>query len=297
MLILVAVFAVLPQTLVAGAEPESGTPLDCLSCHTRVLRGHDKLGSGSEACWVCHDSIKIGMLRLANGTQLSLADSPQLCRQCHQNTYEAWNEAKHGVVTREDGEPGIPDAEKLKCVSCHNPHQPQMGIAADKPYPVPVAGEEGTLECLGCHVRVLKAHDKLGTGSEACWSCHYNREMGVLHLAGGEERLSLSDYPQLCAQCHQTRYEDWVEGTHGAPAWKEGSIEIHGAQKVGCIGCHDPHQPQIALSGITKPHPVPAPSPSTPAAELLAAFGISLVIAITIGTVVLLKEGKWPWGG
>ncbi len=293
--IVVGGFLALPQTLTVGAEPESDAPLDCLSCHTRGLKSHDKLGSGSEACWVCHDSINIGKLRLLNGTQLLLADSPPLCKQCHQKTYEAWNEAKHGVITREGGEPRTPATEKLKCVSCHNPHQPQMEIAV-LAKPKLAAGEEGPLECSDCHVRALKGHDKLGSGSEACWACHSNIIMGELHLAEGQKKLSLADYPQLCAQCHQRRYEDWTEGTHGAPAWKEGVVEIHGAGKVGCIGCHDPHQPQIVLSGITKTHPAPRPPSPPPPLTLLAVVGISFLLVIAVG-VVVLKKGEWPWSG
>ncbi len=289
-------FLMLAQAPASKAAPESDAPLDCLRCHTRVLRSHDKLGSGSEACWACHDSTKIGTLRLADGTRLPLANSSQLCGQCHPGRYDAWQEGAHGMPAREDGEPKLPDTEKLKCISCHDPHQPQMETAAlDKPYSKPAAGEEGTLECLDCHVRVLKGHDKLGSGSEACWACHSNRIMGELHLAEGREKLSLLDYPQLCAQCHHRRYKDWVEGTHGSPDWKEGSIEVHGTEKVGCIGCHDPHQPQIVLSGITRPHPAPAPSPSIPPVPLLVALSVSLLVVITIG-VVVLKERKWPWG-
>ncbi len=77
------------------------------------------------------------------------------------------------------------------------------------------------LDCLSHHVQVLKGHDKLGEGNEACWSCHLSTQMTTLHLAGGET-LPLSDFPRLCAQCHQKRYEAWNEGTHGVPAWKEG---------------------------------------------------------------------------
>ncbi len=279
----------------ASAATEEEAPLDCLSCHTRVLESHDKLGEGSKACWVCHDSLNIGILRLADGTQLSLADSSQLCGQCHQGRYGAWNEGTHGVLAWQEGEPGIPNAEKPKCISCHNPHQPRIALTdITRPPQVSVApGEEAPLECLSCHVRVLKGHDKLGEGNKACWSCHSNTQMGVLHLAGGETLLPLSDSPQLCAQCHQKRYEDWTEGTHGMPSWKEGAVEVHGVQQVGCISCHDPHQPQIALLNITKPHPPPTPPPPSPPFELLIMLGIALVPMIAVG-VAVVRGGERP---
>ncbi len=273
---------------------ESDKPLDCLSCHTRVLKGHDKIGSGSEACWVCHDSTSIGILRLADGTQLPLANSPPLCGQCHQRRYQAWNEGEHGVVAGEEREPGIPEAAKVKCVSCHNPHQPRIDLAAvGKPYPLPPTGEEAPLECLSCHVRILEGHDKLGSGSEACWACHDNRTMGVLHLASGETQFPLADFSRLCAQCHQKRYQAWTDGTHGAPAWLEGSVEVHGTQRVGCISCHDPHQPQMVFTNITKPHPLPAPSPPPPPVGPLMILGISLLVVMVIG-VAVLRKGEGP---
>ncbi len=283
---------VVPSTPTVNAAPEPDKPLECLRCHTRVLESHDKLGSGSEACWACHDSTNMEMLRLLDETRLSLANSPQLCGQCHQKRYAAWQEGTHGVLAWKEGEPGIPGAEKPKCIDCHNPHQPQMEPSRIiKLYPPPVSEEEGALDCLRCHVRVLKAHDKLGSGSEACWACHYNMEMGMLHLAGGETKFPLSEFPRLCAQCHQKRYDAWNEGTHGVPAWKEGEPEIRGSGKVRCIGCHDPHQPQIALLNITKLHPPSAPPPPPPPTEPLIMLGISLLlITIALGVAVAKRE-------
>ncbi len=67
-----------------NAQPGSGNGLDCLNCHIKTLEGDDKLGTGNEACWVCHYSTKMGVLHLADNTQLPLSDSSQLCAQCHQ---------------------------------------------------------------------------------------------------------------------------------------------------------------------------------------------------------------------
>ena len=126
---------------------------------------------------------------------------------------------------------------------------------------VNAADENPPLQCLSCHTQKLIGHDKLGTGNEACWACHLSTQMTTLHLAGGTTQFPLSDFPRLCAQCHQKRFEAWNEGTHGVSAWKEGSTEVRGNQKEKCITCHNPHRPQIVLSGITKPHPAPAPHP------------------------------------
>ena len=146
--------------------------------------------------------------------------------------------------------------------------------------------------CISCHPRTLKGHDKLGSGSKACWVCHDKTDMGILRLAEGTS-LSLSESAQLCGQCHQKRYDAWKEGTHGIPAWKEGVPAIPGADKAKCADCHDPHQPQVALWDITKPHPAPAPSPPPPSANLLIILGISLLLMIGIGAAVA-KRGEGP---
>ncbi len=137
------------------------------------------------------------------------------------------------------------------------------------------------LDCLSCHTKVLKFHDKLGSGNKACWVCHDNTDMKTLQLAD-ETKLSLSDSPQLCGQCHQKRYDAWKEGVSANP----------GADKAKCADCHDPHQPQIVLLDITKPHPEAQPSPSPPSVELLVMLGISLLLVIIAIGVAVVKQGE-----
>ncbi len=144
------------------------------------------------------------------------------------------------------------------------------------------------LDCMSCHTKNLEFHDKLGSGNKACWVCHDNTNMKMLRLVD-ETQLPLSGSPQICAQCHQKRYDAWSEGTHGIPAWKEGVPAMSGADKAKCTDCHNPHQPQIALLNITKSHPPPAPSPPSPSTELLIILGISLVLVIGICIAVAMK--------
>ena len=270
---------------------EHGALPDCFRCHTRALtKGHDALGSGSAACLTCHSSTQMGMLRLFDGTDIPQTDSPKLCGQCHPDRYAAWQKGTHGVLTRENGTVGIPTNVKPKCADCHDPHQPRMSLTTGTTVPSLKSNENGKLECLSCHVRELKGHDKLGSGSEACWACHLSTEMTTFHLAGGDARLSTSESTKLCGQCHQDRYQNWSEGTHGVPAWKEGEPAIFGGEKVICANCHDPHQPQVPLLNITKPHPAPTPSPPPPPLQLLAILGISLVITTGIGIAVTRGE-------
>ncbi len=283
--IVVAGFLALPQTPTVNAESESDALLDCLSCHTRVLKGHDKLGSGNEACWFCHDSTDMEMLHLADATRLPLADSSEVCGQCHLAYYNAWKGGGHGTYSA---------LGRVKCADCHDPHQPQMALSATtKPRPQPSTEAGSPLDCLGCHRRVLKGHDKLGSGTEACWTCHYNTEMTTLHLASGETQFPLSDSAQLCAQCHQERYGAWNEGIHGVPAWKGGEFEVTAAGRVKCVNCHEPHQPQVVLLNITKPHPLPEPPPPPPPTELLIIVGISLLVVVA-GGIAVARRGEGP---
>ncbi len=292
--VVVAVVTLFAHPATVGAAPDEEAPLECLRCHTRVLKDHDKLGSGSAACWVCHHGRKIGTLHLSDGTQLPLADSNPLCGECHSDRYEAWKKGRHGVLGSGKGKSEILGANKPKCVGCHSAHQPKVKLSKGiVPLSPATPGLEGPLDCLSCHTRNLEGHEKLGSGSKACWTCHYNMEMGVLHLAAGEERLKLSDYPQLCAQCHQARYEEWVAGTHGIPAWEVGIVDVHGARRVGCSGCHDPHQPQVSFSNITIPHPPAQPPATPPSFSLLALFGTALLLAIAAG-VAMVRKGEWP---
>ncbi len=168
-----------------------------------------------------------------------------------------------------------PTQPPLDCMSCHFAPEPIPGI----PRPLP-----------------LKGHDKLGPGNEACRACHFNLSLitmiestTLLHLASGTQ-FPLSESPQLCAQCHEKRYDAWVDGTHGVPTWQEEGSAIPTTDKAKCTECHDPHQPQIVLLDITKPHPPEAPSPLQPPAVPLIVLGGSLLLLVALG--VMAKKGK-----
>lgn len=161
-------------------------------------------------------------------------------------------------------------------------------MASQKPTVNAATESEAPLDCLSCHTKTLKGHDKLGSGNKACWTCHDKTEMTTLHLAGGETRFPLSDFPRLCAQCHQERYEAWIEGTHGV-AWQERQPTIPGTDRVKCNYCHDPHQPQIAFLNITKPHPPPTSSPPSLPVDPLIIGGISLLVMMAAGLVIATR--------
>lgn len=143
------------------------------------------------------------------------------------------------------------------------------------------AEEPGPLtECSDCHTVKLVGHDKLGTGDEACLECHNLSDLTLIH-AGEEAPLTRLEVPELCGQCHQQRFNSFLEGTHGLP----------GPGSETCTDCHNPHRPQYALIGITRPHPGAQPASGPPSTELFIILGISLFFIIVIG-VMLSRKGE-----
>ena len=138
------------------------------------------------------------------------------------------------------------------------------------------------LDCVSCHNVTLEAHSKLGSGNQACQSCHASTDMTQLRLVNGTD-VPLSSSPLLCAQCHQSRYDAWASGTHGFPGLIGGKPS--GAVDGGttCTACHNPHQPRIAFN-FTRPHPNSVAPPPAPPRDLLFILGISLaVVAVGLG--------------
>ena len=161
------------------------------------------------------------------------------------------------------------------------PPAPDSKSSASVPPKLTLATEsDSPLDCMSCHKKELKGHDKLGSGNAACWSCHNKNRMDMLTFASGTS-LPLADSSVLCGQCHQKRYDAWNEGEHGIPDWKNPAGP--GSNKTKCVDCHNPHQPQIVLSGITRPHPQPLPLPPPTPNDPLIIVGIAFVVFIGIG--------------
>jgi len=150
-------------------------------------------------------------------------------------------------------------------------------------------GGDTQLACDTCHSVELQSHSALGTGNKACHACHANPNMNALQLAGGTE-VALANSVPLCAECHQARYSAWVSGTHGFPGFEAGKPVGASEPQTNCTTCHNPHQPRMVLTNITKPHPEPAPAPPAPPKDALMILGISL--AVVGGALVVTLAGK-----
>lgn len=174
-----------------------------------------------------------------------------------------------------------------------------VAIIISSPVDIARAAPPPMTECMACHLaevpiagitrpKFLKGHDILGKGNEACMVCHDkdNEHLGLLNLVDDETLIPKEEPSRLCGICHELRYKAWQAGTHGVPEWKEGEPGFPGAVKKTCIGCHDPHQPQIVLLGITKPHPEPAPPPASIPSTPFKILGLVLLAVIGFGSAV-----------
>lgn len=154
-------------------------------------------------------------------------------------------------------------------------------------------------ECMSCHLakvpiegvtrpKVLRGHDILGEGNLACMVCHDkdNEHLGLLNLVDDITLITKAEPSQLCGLCHEIRFKAWQAGTHGSAEWKQGEPGYPGATRKTCIACHDPHQPQIVLAGITLPHPEPAPPPASIPGTPFKILGVVLLAVISFGTAV-----------
>ncbi len=83
----------------------------------------------------------------------------------------------------------------------------------------------------------------MGHGDLSCLSCHNPKDYDTLKKADGSA-VSYPNVMQLCGQCHQSRYNDYLHGAHGGMTghW---DLSKGPRQRKACIDCHDPHSPAI----------------------------------------------------
>jgi hypothetical protein len=93
-------------------------------------------------------------------------------------------------------------------------------------------------------------------------------------------KTSLDNSVQLCAQCHNERYTDWDEGTHGK----------YDDPKAQCVECHDPHDPVI--TNISTLSPVPLRE-TVKAASLVPVIIFAGIIGLLTATIVLLRRRSY----
>ena len=268
-----------------------GSTEGCLECHTT---GYDKTTETyaliEVQCEACHGP----------GDTMKRDTSPELCGECHTGpypTYDEWIDSgpSHGtadcitchnehtsemefetpdetcgqchdshVIQVDDSTHGLND---VGCVDCHMDIEEAdfyKGIQAKTGHSF--NPKEHELDCTSCHDRPLEKHDVLGEKATACLSCHGDIHELKLELVN-RDTYDLDEPVALCAQCHNERYTDWSQGTHGA----------HDNPQAVCTECHDPHIPII--NQISTLEPIPARELDDPAPVL---YKIAFVVILQI---------------
>jgi hypothetical protein len=119
-----------------------GWSYNCMECHQllgarwhydRPMVEHEfiKLDHGENRfCLNCHHATNRNAFTDYDGTEIAESDVFLLCAKCHGPTYRDWKAGIHG---RRNGfwDAGKGTQTRLRCVQCHDPHQPRF--AAMKP--------------------------------------------------------------------------------------------------------------------------------------------------------------------
>jgi hypothetical protein len=118
------------------------------------------------------------------------------------------------------GKSGTGEPLFYPCTSCHPT--------------VPGAASTGLPNDFKGHRIVLGEHAWVGTGGEACTTCHDDpaRDPGMLKRIDGSLVDITGDVSSVCYRCHSAMYKEWQAGIHG-----------NRERKCTASGCHDPHTP------------------------------------------------------
>ncbi len=278
-----------------------GSTDECLSCHVTGYEVSTKTYAATGVqCEECHGP----------GDTMERDSSPELCGECHSGltpTYEEWQESgpNHGtancVTCHDQHTTGMKfETPDSTCGQCHDSHVDEVDVSIhglndigcvdchmvteEADFSTGTPGKTGhtfnpkeqELDCTSCHERPLQKHDVLGEKSTACLSCHGDIHELKLQLVNGDTYPN--DEPvKLCAQCHNERYSDWSQGTHGA----------HDDPQAVCTECHDPHIPIINNISTLAPIPV-REFPEPPSSVAKYAFvGVLLILG---GSVWFLRR-------
>lgn len=278
-----------------------GSDEECLPCHVTAYEEDTESYVAEEVqCEECHGP----------GDTMEIDSSPELCGECHSGltpTYEEWQNSgpNHGaadcVTCHNQHTTGMKyETPDKTCGQCHESHTDQVEVSThgvndigcvdchmvieEADFSTGTPGktghsfnpQENELDCTSCHERPLLKHDALGEGSSACLSCHGDIHELKLQLVNGDT-YSNDEPVKLCAQCHNERYSDWSQGTHGA----------HDNPQAVCTECHDPHIPII--NNISTLAPIPVREFSEPPSSV-AKYAFVGVLLILGGSVWFLRR-------
>lgn len=113
----------------------------------------------------------------------------------------------------------------VSCTTCHTTREPNYKNVS-------------SADMDEFHLNMTMAH-----GNLTCLSCHNPKDYDTLKKADNSP-VSYPDVMQLCGQCHQSRYNDYLQGAHGGMTgfW---DLSKGPRTRKACIDCHDPHAPAM----------------------------------------------------
>ncbi len=138
-----------PRRVVLTDPPTShigGFDQRCNSCHQLFESGwegqrplvqhtHISLAHGiNNECNNCHARDDRERLLLHDGSTVPFVKAEMLCAQCHGPVFRDWERGTHGK-TLGAWDLSSPEAQRLSCAQCHDPHSPAYGPIAPLPGP------------------------------------------------------------------------------------------------------------------------------------------------------------------
>lgn len=126
---------------------------------------------------------------------------------------ETDSEPSFHVLARTD------EIEKYPCASCHETPLDETLSAEIDP-----------------HWDIIPNH--ASTDVMSCVTCHGTENFDTLYTLA-DTPVEFDHSYQVCAQCHDPQYDDWLGGAHGKrlEGWAEPRVIEN------CVGCHNPHDP------------------------------------------------------
>ena len=223
---------------VHGAEPNKGVgDRQCTSCHENATSTGSHTADGNTGCLGCHsihNPVKPGGKPVAYLKTLN--KGAMLCAECH-----AAQMGRHGPSSKMEegvlqfvGEKGykINDDGTLECVTCHVMHDAPFGKLLNK--------NEDT-SCLYCHLaqNPYTVSGKMGGAHPV--GVELNASQGEQTIDGGspfnETRKVLS-----CGSCHSVHNPLQSPVSNCVDCHEERkNVPLHGGDERGCTVCHKTH--------------------------------------------------------
>lgn len=192
----------------------------CLQCHEDVTEDlaflHGPVGAGE--CTACHKP------HASDHAKLLIAPTKTLCIECHEDSLERIETAKHvHAPVRDD------------CTACHRPHG--GGDAKFLTAAAPAL-------CLDCHdtlaerIQDATVHHSAVSSGGACLTCHDAH-------ASQQNAILRGPSKDLCLSCHSQEVKAGDRSIPDMAAVLKAQPDHHGPIRDGdCGACHDPHGTQ-----------------------------------------------------